>query len=179
MRHILSPAAGFTLIELMISITLFAILVLLAIPMYSEFTANAQIRNAAESLMNGARLAQSTAISLNTPARMVFITNVGYEVHGIDPINGNDMTLQVYQFQEGAKRAQIVPDPPGTATVTFNGLGRIAPNADASATMDQFVVTNPSFSTSRELHVLINRQGYGIKVCDPAIANTEPQHCPP
>jgi prepilin-type N-terminal cleavage/methylation domain-containing protein len=49
----LHPYRGFTLIELMVAITVFVALLLLALPMYSEFTANSQIRNGMENTLMG------------------------------------------------------------------------------------------------------------------------------
>ena len=43
-------AAGFSLIELMIGLAIAALLVVLAMPSYSTWVADAQIRNAAESI---------------------------------------------------------------------------------------------------------------------------------
>ena len=64
-------ASGFTLIELMIAVSIFAILVLLAGPMYADFMGNTQIRSAAENSLSGVRLAQSNAVQNNRPAKFV------------------------------------------------------------------------------------------------------------
>ncbi|TMH00654.1 MAG: type II secretion system protein, partial [Betaproteobacteria bacterium] len=57
--------SGFTLIELMIALAIFAFLVFLAGPIYADFMGNSKIRNAAENTLTGIRLAQSNAIRNN------------------------------------------------------------------------------------------------------------------
>ena len=59
---------GFTLIELMIAVVIFAFLILLAGPMYADFIANSRIRNAGEALLNGVKQTQAEAIGA-TPRR--------------------------------------------------------------------------------------------------------------
>ena len=60
---------GFTLIELMIALSIFAFLILIAGPMYADFMGNTQIRNGAENTLMGVRLAQTEALrgSRSTP----------------------------------------------------------------------------------------------------------------
>ena len=53
---------GFTLVELMVTISLLAILLALAAPSFSTWIRNAQVRTVSDSLQNGIRLAQAEAI---------------------------------------------------------------------------------------------------------------------
>jgi hypothetical protein len=64
--------------------------------------------------------------------------------------------------------------------VTFDGLGRILPNADASASLAQIDITSSSVSTPRPLRVVVQALGGsgGTKLCDPAMASTDPAGCP-
>lgn len=57
-----SPGArGFSLIELLVTITIVAILLVLAVPNYREWVANTRVRGAAESIQNGIRIARNEA----------------------------------------------------------------------------------------------------------------------
>jgi type IV fimbrial biogenesis protein FimT len=169
---------GFSLIELMIAIVIFSFLVLLAAPMYSEFIGNSYIRNAAEAVLNGVRLAQTQAVKVNTSAAFVLDPATGWTIHAPDPNDASDKVIETYVFSEGASRAQITPTS-GTTTVTFDGLGRLLANADGTPQMTQidFTNTNP---TQRTLRVVITSTGgtSGIKLCDPALASTDPAGCP-
>lgn len=53
---------GFTLIELMITVTLLAILLALAMPSFMTWIKNSSVRATAEALQNGLRLAQTDAL---------------------------------------------------------------------------------------------------------------------
>ena len=49
--HLRPSEGGFTLIELMIVVAIFAFLILLAGPMYTDFIANSRIRNPGEAAL--------------------------------------------------------------------------------------------------------------------------------
>jgi type IV fimbrial biogenesis protein FimT len=180
---------GFTLIELMIAVVIFAFLILLAGPMYADFIANSRIRNAGEALLNGIKQTQAEAIRRNTPAWFVLDPAVGYKVYGLNPNDGaNDdgsdaahpwpVTPFVFADQGGANVS--VTGAGSLTTVTFDGLGRIIPNADASASLTQIDITSSSVSTPRPLRVVVQALGGsgGTKLCDPAMASTDPAGCP-
>jgi type IV fimbrial biogenesis protein FimT len=172
---------GFSLIELMIAISIFVLLVVLAGPMYGEFIANTNIRNAGESMLNGVRLAQAQAVRLNLPTEFQF-NGTGWVVTTDDPDNpGTPLFQEDYALTEGANQATIKETPVGVTTVTFGGLGRIEANADASASLEALDITNTIVTTSRPLRVVIanTTKGIGTKLCDPAVPSTEPQACPP
>jgi type IV fimbrial biogenesis protein FimT len=172
---------GFTLIELMIALSIFALLVFLALPMYSSFMSNSQIRNAAENALTGVRLAQSMAVKSNALAEFVLGTS-GWAVYAWDDELGNFAVapVQSYQFAEGASQTTHAPTPAGATKVTFDGLGRVVPDANSLTRID---VTNPSVTNPRNLRVMISGIGgnTGIKLCDPdpGVAASDPRACPP
>ena len=65
---------GMTLVELMIGITLFAILLTLGAPTFSRWIQSSQIRNSAEAIHNGLMLARAEAVRRNTAVRFQFVT---------------------------------------------------------------------------------------------------------
>jgi type IV fimbrial biogenesis protein FimT len=177
---------GFSLIELMIAISILVLLMVLAGPMYGEFIANTNIRNASDSILNGVRLAQAQAVRLNLPTEFQF-NGTGWLVTTDDPEKSPGTPLQdsqtTYEQTEGATQAKITPTPVGTTTVTFGGLGRIiSPNNDndCSATLQTLDITNPNVTASRPLRVVITNDTCAVisKLCDPAVASSEPQACP-
>ena len=175
------PKAGFTLIELMVALAIFGLLLVLAGPMYANFMGNSQIRNAAEAMLNGVQQAQARAIHSNTLARLQVSMATGWQV--IETIEGVDNVVQVYSKADGAPRATVAPTPADATQITFDGFGRIVPNADASATLTCLKVTNADVQPStsmRNLNVTISSNGIGVgtKLCDPNVAATEPQSCP-
>jgi prepilin-type N-terminal cleavage/methylation domain-containing protein len=181
---------GFTIIELMIGLVIAGLLLVLAMPSYTLWIADAQIRNAAESIASGLRYAQTEAIKRDSQVAFT-----------IDPTTGtggwtatlviDGSTLQTGAFREGANMVTFAPIPPASTTVTFTGLGQIGPNA-AGATMTEIRLdTSTGSAGARKLNVLVGGgasavagQGSrtGIKICDPQanikFGNNDPKACP-
>lgn len=173
-------APGFTLIELMIALVIFAVLVLLALPVYATFMGNTQIRNRGENSLTGVRLAQTTAIKGNSRAKFVIDAN-GWSVYAWnDEIADFAVApVETYAFAEGASQTTHTLTPAGATKVTFDGLGRVVPDANSLTRID---ITNPSISNPRNLRVVISGIGgnTGIKLCDPdpGVAASDPRVCP-
>ena len=60
---------GVSLIELMVGIAVFSVALMLGIPTFGEWIANAQIRSTGESLQNGLNFARAEAVRRNTIVR--------------------------------------------------------------------------------------------------------------
>ncbi len=74
-------AAGFTIIEMVVTMTIFAVLVALTVPTMRTWVANAKVRAIADSLQNGLRLAQTEA--LRRSRQVVFsLTNTANPLPG-------------------------------------------------------------------------------------------------
>jgi type IV fimbrial biogenesis protein FimT len=172
---------GFTLIEIMIALAIFGILLMLAGPMYGRFMGDHQIRNATDALLNGVQQAQAAAVKGNTLARLLIDTSTGTGGWKVfQTIDGAELAApaQVYTVKDGAPNATITTVPGDARQITFDGFGRIVPNADASATLTCIKVTNPA--GTRPLNVSISNTGLGVgtKLCDPAITAGDPLACP-
>ena len=59
-----SKSKGFTIIEILITIAVAAILLGVAVPSLQNFTANSQVAAASNSIVSGLNLARSTAVTL-------------------------------------------------------------------------------------------------------------------
>ncbi len=158
--------SGVTLIEMMVALAIAALLVTLAIPSYTAWISDSQIRNAAESLGSGLRFAKSQAIVRNEAVRLVLDPTTatgGWQVQ----LDSDDSVLQTGSFAESASRAQFTVAPAGATTVTYTALGQLSPtNKDASAVMTSVRVQIPS---ARELDVVFGGVGgSGVKICDPS-----------
>ena len=66
---------GFSIIELMVSVSLIAILVMLAAPSLATYTQNSKVRAAAESFLAGVQSARVEALRTNLPVEMVLTTD--------------------------------------------------------------------------------------------------------
>jgi len=178
---------GFTLIELLVALTIFGFLIMLAGPQLATFLANSQVRNEGEALLNGVQRAQSTAISTNSPTRLVLDPTTGtggWQILAVDPSDNtvpapNPATpcgvragpasvnpVQSFCAKDGAADAALAVTPGGATSITFDGFGRIRCNTttDASLACDgstnlQWVdVTNSKNASARALRVCITNQ---------------------
>ena len=172
MRH-----RGFSLIELMIGLALAVILILLAAPNYATWTADAQIRNGTESIAAGLRFAHAEAIKRNAPVEFILDPTTGSGGWRVNVVGVGD--VQTASFGEAAERVTYTVTPGGATTVTFTGMGSVAPNADTSATLTEVAATHSGTVTdTRPLTVLVGGGRSGIKICDPAITDTtSPRFC--
>ena len=188
-----SRTRGFTLIELMIGLAIAALLVMLAMPGYSVWIADAQIRSGAESIASGARFAQSQALARNT--RIDFVLDPTTATGGWQVVQFIDTTvLQQATFAEGANLASFAVLPVGETTVSFDGLGRITKDDGAGNLvpwngMRVQVTSANAVAGARNLIVLVgggasafagqlNQSRTGIKICDPKWPATDPKGCP-
>jgi type IV fimbrial biogenesis protein FimT len=174
---------GFTMVELLIGLAIAALLIVLALPSYSTWIADSQIRNASESIAGGMRYAQSQAVARNSAVAFVLFTPANGWTARLE-IDGT--ALQTGTFAEGSAQTTQTPTPAGTTTVTFSSLGGISPtNADASAVLTQ-VDVNSAVAGARRLIVLVGGglstlgqfSKTGIKICDPKWPATDPKGCP-
>jgi type IV fimbrial biogenesis protein FimT len=171
---------GFTLIELMISLAIVAILLVLAAPGYVSWVADSQVRNGAESIAAGLRDAMNAAVRENTSVEFVVDPTTatgGWKVQypaGVAFAQGS--------FAEGSDRDTFVVTPAGNATVTFTGIGIIPNvNADATAPFEWITVTNPASTMTLRVLVPVNTatgRRSGIKICDTRFAADDPKGCP-
>jgi type IV fimbrial biogenesis protein FimT len=180
--HRLAPrrrVCGISLIELMITISIFTILALMALPMYSTWIAGQKVRAAAESVLNGIHVARGEAIKRNQPVRIVLDPTVGWEVQLVS----DDSVVRKEDFKEGSKQVALTVTPVGTTTVVFDGLGRVLDSALAplAARITVEIDTTSGFSGVRKQRVVIDTAaatGVGIRSCDPGLASTDPRGCP-
>jgi type IV fimbrial biogenesis protein FimT len=176
--------AGFSIVELMIGLAIAGLLLVLAMPSYSVWIADGQIRNAAESIASGMRYAQSQAVARNSAVAFVLTPATGWSAR----LEIDASILQSGIFAEGSAFAKSTPTPAAATTITFSSLGGIVANADASVTLTEVDVTSATgVAGARDLRVLVGGgpsgvlgQGSktGIKICDPKWPATDPKGCP-
>lgn len=185
---------GFSLIEFMVAIVIVSLLFALAVPSYSSWIQNQQIRNAAESILNGIQIARSEAVKNNTSARLALcgLPSSSWEVLAASAVApapaaslacgagsnaaAGEVRVQERTGQEGARLAQLTVTPNGATTVTFNSMGRVVANADGSAAITQIDVATAT--GDRPMRVTIGVGG-NVRMCDPSplLAASDPRHC--
>jgi type IV fimbrial biogenesis protein FimT len=184
-------SSGFTLIELMITITIFGLALSLGIPSYRTWIQNTQIRNAAESIANGIQLARAEAVKCNASVAFALGAATSWTIThvsncGTDPKAAAGTTLESRSSGEGSKNATVPPhgavdkDGNDASTITFSSLGTvIATNADNSTPLAKIDLTSSVSSADlRDLRVAIGLGG-NARVCDPQFnsSSTDPRKC--
>jgi type IV fimbrial biogenesis protein FimT len=168
---------GFTLIELMVAMTILILLLVLAVPGYVLWMSDSEIRNATESVASGLRYAQATAISSNRNAQFV-LNPTGWNVTMVDaPL----VPIQTAAFNEGAKNVTVVGKDTTLAagtTVAFNALGQTTTDPTNLALVD---LSMPAVAKTTPLRVLVGNGRTGVKICDPdpKWVFPDPRACPP
>jgi type IV fimbrial biogenesis protein FimT len=184
--------AGFTLIELMVTIVLLAIVLALGFPLMATWIRNSKIRTVADSLQNGLRLAQAEALRLSrqTVFSLTNSTNPATSLTAVaDGRNWSINTVQLLtdetaQFIEAGVLSSVGADVQitGPAAICFNSLGRLVLNgspgtgaacAAAAATYDVTLS-----GADRPLRVSVSLGGQ-VRMCDPARSlSTSADGCP-
>ena len=178
---------GFSLVELIIVIAIFAVLSAFAIPSYTQMVQNNRIKTAVESVQNGLQVARAEAVKRNAPVQFdlrgsdsAWTVCVVPAVPGACPNPDNANTIQSRSVGEGSS-ADIDVVTSNAGPFVFNGLGTLTSPAAAASGLISIDVDNSAMtvSDSRELRIVLGAGGT-IKTCDPALSTTgtDPRRCP-
>ena len=173
-----SNQRGFTLIEVLISVVVLALLIMVGIPSFTVFIQNSKTRAAADGMMNGLQTARNEAIRRNACVQLQIINQTGWMV---STCALPDRPLQTRSENEGSGTNVISTITPAGDTVSFNGLGRVVnPNpSDGSVPFNQVDLENSTLSVAdnRKLRILVPPGG-SLRMCDPKVASTDTRACP-
>lgn len=190
---------GFTLIELMVGVSITMMALAWGVPAFTLWIQNTQNRTAAESVLSGLQVARTEAARRNAVVRFSLTNASGQVAWTVGCVTATDdcpATIQSREAGEGTINARVgisaeaIPNPaPSTqfntaiaagtglpAGVSFNGVGMV-PSANAGIDITRVDVTNTSTSKARRMVVTINSGGQ-IRMCDPALSlATNPAGC--
>lgn len=189
---------GFTLIELLVTFAVIGILVKLALPSFSTWIGNTQIRMVAESLQNGIRLAQGEAVRRNRQVVLSFTE--GIPARNVAAMaGGRNWSLQTVpqfgaadgEFVQGgafadlASNVTIASVGAPVSALCFNSSGRMVINASPGPTSSVCAAANATFSidranADRPLRMIVNVGGQ-MRLCDPnrpTLSATSADGCP-
>jgi len=162
---------GFTLLELMVGLTIMGMMLIAGLPSFTTFLRNAEIRSTSESISNGLRIARSEATRLNRPVSFTLSGggNPDWTINIFNPVTGLLLqpALQSYSRFEVGRSARVVTTPGNAVAVTFNGLGRIiSPSPIATPNLQQIDITSVIAGEAKTLRVFADDLR-GVRVCDP------------
>jgi type IV fimbrial biogenesis protein FimT len=166
-----SLAGGFTLLELMVALTITGMLLMLGMPSFTTFLRNSEIRSTAESIGNGLRAARSEATRLNRPVSFTLAGNgdASWSINVFDPVAGTliQPPIQQYSRFEVGHSSKVVSAPANAVAVTFNGLGRIiSPSPIATPNLQRIDVSSMVDGEARTLRIYAD-DVHGVRTCDP------------
>lgn len=166
--------AGFTIVELMVTVAVVAVLTAIAAPQLSSFIANSRIRATSESLQSGLALARAESVRQNRSVEFVILPG-GWEVR----LPGSAVPLHAASGNEGYGGIDLTVTPAGADRITFDQFGRTVANANASAAVTSLEVealNPPSTGTYRPLRVQIQATG-APRLCKPSAPATDSRAC--
>jgi type IV fimbrial biogenesis protein FimT len=187
-----AQSSGFTLIELMVGIAIFALLLLIGLPSFTTYLRNSEVRSTTESIANALRSAAAEAANRNET--VTFAINggggsgwTGWEISYVDD-NDAKQIIQTASKKEGGSNTTLTLAPVDKTAVTFTGLGRIANQGTANDHLEQIDVASV-VSGARSLRIIVDDvnppaagKPRGIRMCDPdpalaALSPPDPRAC--
>jgi type IV fimbrial biogenesis protein FimT len=170
---------GFTLIELMIAITLLALLLIAAFPAFTTMLSNLRVRSVADGVLSGLQYARGEALKRNMEItfRIDPVTGVG---GGWQVALPDNTLIQSKSAAEGGAVEAVING--GNVDIVFDNLGRRSAPAVPPARVD-IDITNPAVSNCegaggsvRCLRVTVALGGE-VRLCDPRRPAGDPQAC--
>jgi type IV fimbrial biogenesis protein FimT len=202
----LDRASGFTIIEMIVAVSIFSILVALTVPTMRTWIANTKVRAVADAIQNGVRLAQ--AESLRRSRQVVFaLTNSTTPQSGFTAVtNGNYWAIMtIPAMTDGTETAAFVEGGvltsagstvqiAGQAEICFNSVGRLVANGTTGVAGGTCTVPTAGINSSAQPmlsyvvtmtgaadHPLQVEVGLGgqVHICDPSqtLSATNPYGC--
>lgn len=185
--------AGFTLIELMVTVVLLAILLALGFPSMATWIRNSKVRTVGDALQNGLRLAQAEALRRSRQTVFSLTNSTSPETSLTAVANGSNwsintvqlLTDETAQFVEAGVLSSVGNDVQitGPASICFNSLGRLVANASPGPTGANCAAAAATYNVTligadRPMRVLVALGGQ-VRMCDPARSlSTSPDGCP-
>ncbi len=189
-----SRAGGFTIIELMLTVTVLGIVLMIGLPNLSAWLQNTQIRNSAEAMVSGLQLARAEALRRNRQVHFYIVdsleaacgvatTGGNWVVSMVDPSGKcheapsdtvDPFIIQKRSGQEGTPNAAVTAS---ASSIIYNGLGNTTGTLQLSISNPTGGACQTAAGPMRCLQVNVTSSG-SVRMCDPAVADaTDPRKC--
>jgi type IV fimbrial biogenesis protein FimT len=194
---------GVSLIELMVAVAILAILVMLGIPSYQQWTLNTRIRTVTESIQNGLRLARNEASQQARYVRFQLNSATSWQVcqlpaNSVSALAATDCsnatsiiqtwnspsasavqvgaataTAKVATYASGANAYGTLVSGGVPAGVTFDALGRPTAYGTKSILRIDATAANATQQAGSRRLVTTISPGGMVSMCDPAFASSK------
>ena len=190
-------SGGWTLIELVVVLTVFSMLMAYGMPLLGVMVANGKVRTAAESLQGALSISQAEALRRSVPVEFLLVTgeatpsNVGAAAAETasnwlaripaDTSRGLSTVTFVRGSETAPDLAAQYQNRSGATRIAFSPSGRLlragSDGSFAVATTNQ-VFRVSATGSDRPLCVFVSVTG-GVRACDPQLAATDFRACLP
>lgn len=185
---------GLTLLEMMVSLSILAIVLAVAIPNMQSWVRNQRLYNLSESLLNGIKTAQMEAVKRNIPVTFWVVSSLNedctlYETGSPSWIVGaqnnlpdgaanpaNECAEDYIQKNEGigSDGVVITITPADASCLAFNGFGQSFDTGPTCTTPIERIDLSVA-STNRKSRITLEHGAIGA--CNPDLASTDARGC--
>lgn len=160
---------GFTLVELVVTITVLVAVSSIAVPAFQTAIGNAQIRTVAESIRDGLQQARMEAIKRNARVRFTLQTNSAWQIGCVTVLTGCPALISQRSAMEGSSGNTTVSA--DNYAAVFSSFGTRDPATPVGLSVVNITNTQVSAEERRALRVILAAGG-NVKVCDPSVTAT-------
>jgi type IV fimbrial biogenesis protein FimT len=193
-----SSQRGFSLIELMVTLTVAGIVMAAVVPAAQDLIANSRVRSSADAVQNAIRLTQAEAIKRSRPAAFI-LTNAAPAVDASPVADGNHWVARLLRrtvdtddtglyLKGGTDPASLGVTVTGPAAICFNAFGQqvtmtstannlgVACTAPTDATPT--AITFAGTAATKTMRVQVSLGGR-VRMCDTSktVSATSPDGC--
>jgi type IV fimbrial biogenesis protein FimT len=176
--------AGLTLIEMMITLSIAAIILAIAAPAFNGWVSNMAVRSTAQSLQAAFQQTRSEAVLRNAVVRLVLGNSNGLPNWSIGCVrvsancpavirqfnaDSTDMARIGVSTTSASLNNALVAGAGLPAEVSFNAMGAVA-RASVDTDIQRVDITHLTRGDTRRQVILIENAGL-IRLCDPAVAS--------
>ena len=160
-NHKYNGIKGFTLLEALVVLTIIAVLLMIAKPMFSRIVVNTNLRAAAGALAEDMKLAKQRAVMENVKYSITFnISSNNYTMNNYDP-NGNMnalpiKTVNLSDFGKGISILNQNYSGGNSGTITFYTRGTCSGPATGMITLQNSLNSTKAITTNLMGRVIIN-----------------------
>jgi prepilin-type N-terminal cleavage/methylation domain-containing protein len=160
-NHKYNGIEGFTLIEALVVLTIIAVLLMVAKPMFNRIVVNTNLRAAAGALAEDMKLAKQRAVMENVKYSITFnISSNNYTMNNYDP-NGNMnalpiKTVNLSDFGKGISILNQNYSGGNSGTITFYTRGTCSGPATGMITLQNSLNSTKAITTNPMGRVKIN-----------------------
>ena len=190
LRHRVTHQPGFTLLEVMVTLVIFAILVALAVPPMSRWISNVKVRTTADALQNGLRMAQAESLRRSRQVVFSMTDSPNWSINTIPSMTDGTESNQLIESGTLTTVNSGV-SVTGPTAICFNSMGRLVVNTSTGITgascsalptgtppVQSYVISLSSADRTMRVDVGLGGQ---VHMCDQnkTLSSTNPDGCAP